>query len=258
MTPAEQEAKRNRIISIAKWGGLALAVVLGLGIMGPLIMVGVKAGLALLAGGIVALGVANLAPVVGFRVANWKLKQIKAEAARNPVETLQLDYRKRQDALRAFKDAIQRFIAACDNFKDKVEDFKERYPAEAPKYQEKHDKMRELLKLRMKKYKKAEENLADYSLEIDKAGAIWEMAQEAAKLDAAAGMSDDDFYAEIKVKTAIDSVQRSLNDSFAQLEVALMEEGEDAADNKKLLEAHVRPAEAVIDVTPRARVEVLK
>ena len=55
------------------------------------------------------------------------------------------------------------------------------------------------------------------------------MSQAAAELNKAAGMEDDDVYAKIKAETAIESFQLSLNRSFAELELALMEEQQTSA-----------------------------
>jgi len=118
------------------------------------------------------------------------------------------------------------------NFEDKLDGFTVKFPKEAPKFKENFEKMKELLNLRRKKYKDADHTLDLYNGEIDKAKAIWEMGLEAAKMNAAAGMKDDDFMAKIRVETALDSVTTSMNTAMAELETSLIEED----DEKQMLD----------------------
>jgi hypothetical protein len=50
------------------------------------------------------------------------------------------------------------------------------------------------------------------------------MGQAAAAMTSAAGMTEDDFLQKISTETALDSVQKSMNRAFADLEVSLLED----------------------------------
>jgi hypothetical protein len=90
--------------------------------------------------------------------------------------------------------------------------------------------MKLLLEVRRKKYTEAEKTLQEYSIQIKKAESIWIMGQEAAKMTAAAGMTDEDFMQKLKVDTALDSVSSTMNRAFAELETSLMEEKKESID----------------------------
>lgn len=219
------EVKRKRIEMAIK--------VLGLGVAGfivaPFVFIAVKGLLGLALAAAVGYGIIYFTPVVASMIANWRLKAIKAEAMRNPVETLQNDYLKRQNALDEFKTAIVTFSAEVKNFADRLVNFSKQYPAEADKFKDQLSKMRQLLDLRQRKYQGAQDSLAAYSLEIEKAGAIWEMGQAAAKMNEAAGMSEDDWLAKIQTETALNSIQKNLNEAFAELEIAVLDEDKERA-----------------------------
>lgn len=216
------EQKRKRIETIAKVLGLGLAGF----IVAPVIFLTIKGIIGLIVTAAICLPFIYATPAIGSALANWRLKLLKAEAARNPVETLQNDYVKRQEALVSFAEAIKKFIAEKESFAEKLDGFKTQYPTEAPKFALQLGKMEQLLTLRKQKYKQAQRSLELYESEIQKAGAIWEMGQAAAQMSKAAGMSDADFFAKIQVETALDSVQKNLNIAFADLEVSLLDENE--------------------------------
>ena len=84
--------------------------------------------------------------------------------------------------------------------------------------------MRLVLENRKAKFKEAQTELTAYDKEIKRANDIWEMGQAAAAMTSAAGMTEDDFLQKISTETALDSVQKSMNRAFADLEVSLLEE----------------------------------
>ena len=70
-------------------------------------------------------------------------------------------------------------------------------------------------------------DIAEFENEIEKANILWDVGQAAAAAGGrCAGMSDEDFYAKIKVKSSLNAIQDKLNLSFAQLDVALLTEKE--------------------------------
>ncbi len=226
LTPEQRKQRTETIVKVIGLGALAL-------ILGPFyftILHGLGAIAALVVGGVALFTAVKFLPWFALAIGNARLKAIKAEAARNPVETLQNDYMKRQSALEEFRDKITSFSAEVMNFADKLVEFTQKFPAEAQKFKDNLAKMRQLLALRQRKYTQAQDNLASYDLEIQKAGAIWDMGQAAAKLNEAAGMTEDDFLAKIQVETALNSVQTNLNKAFADLEISLLDEDKATAE----------------------------
>jgi hypothetical protein len=214
------ELKRKRIETVVKI--LALLVV-GF-FVAPFVFISIKGLAGLAIAFILSLTVLNFIPWFAAKLANWKLKALKAEASTNPIETLQNDYMARMNALASFRDSIRDFSAQVGIFKEKLVGFKEKYPKDANKFDEQVNQMKTLLQLRKQKYEEAKGNLESYELEIQKADAIWQMSLAAAEMNKAAGVDTDEFYAKIQVETALDSVQKSLNSAFADLEVSLLDE----------------------------------
>jgi hypothetical protein len=219
--------KKKKIKKIA----LIIGALIGCIIIAPIIGMLIQGMVGLVVAGIVALITIQLAPWFADVIANWRLKLIKHEASKNPVETLQNDFIKRQAALASFAEAITNFATAIKNFNDKLAGFKKQWTdEEATKFTEQLDKMKQLLELRRRKYSEAEQALQEYSIQIKKAESIWIMGQEAAKMTAAAGMTDEDFLQKLKVDTALDSVSSTMNRAFAELETSLMEEKKETID----------------------------
>jgi len=224
MTELEIQKRKNRI----EWGTKILLLTVAALIAAPLTMLifwgllGIGAlGLAAAVGS----GIVYFAPVAGMKMANWRLQAIKIEAAKNPIETLQLDYQDRQLALARFREAIVNFSGSVGVFSDKVAGYESEHPEDAPPFRLQLEKMGKLLETRKRRYKEAESALADYADAIDRTKAKWEMAQEAAKMNDAAGIvSGDEFLQKVKTETAFDAVSRGMNKAFAELEVSLLDE----------------------------------
>jgi len=258
------EIKRNRIESIVK----VLAFLVAGFLVAPFIFIAIKGLIGLVVALVVGLVVVNLIPWFSSMVANWRLKALKHEAGKNPIETLQNDYRKRIQALQSFRQSILNSKAEVAMFGDKLDGFKRQYPQDAAKFDEQYRQMMALLQLRGKKYVEAKGNLERYNSEIERAKAIWDMAQAAAEMNKAAGMDADEFYAKIQVETALDSVQKSMNVAFADLELSLVDEkGADKADKAipvqvveapKTLEAGSSSLELDLDVSAPAKDRVLR
>jgi len=246
MNDLDLDQKRNRIETVVK-----ILAVLAVGFfVAPVILITIKGLIGLVTAGAIALVAINLTPWFSAVVANWRLKALKHEAAKNPIETLQNDYRRRVEALQAFRQSILNSKAEVAMFGDKLEGFKRQYPADAAKFDTQYAQMAALLQLRGRKYAEAKDNLARYNSEIDRAKAIWEMAQAAAQMNKVAGVDTDEFYAKIQVETALGSVEKSLNVAFADLELSLADEKADKASKA----TPVAPAQSAIGGpdTPKA------
>lgn len=214
-------SQSNQKLALAlKWGlGLAAAAVIA-----PVIFLTVKGLVGLAIAAVVGLAIINGAPVVSAAFANWKMKGIKAVAASNPVEQLQNVLMERRGALTLFSSRITEFSTRVRQFEGKLQSFKTQFPSESAKFDEQAAAMNQLLALRRAKYEEVRQQLQAFELEVKKADAIWQMSQAASELHKAAGMEGEDVYAKIKAETALESVELSLNRSFAQLETALLEE----------------------------------
>lgn len=212
--------KQKQIETITKIIG-ALVVAF---FVGPFIFVTIKG----LVGLIIAVAIAAIAfamlPWFSRAVANWRLKAIKAEAAQNPIETLQNEYASRQGSLETAKTQLSRFASNVSGFKEKLDGFKKTYPQDSAKFDEQLQNMQKRLELGKLKYRDAQKSLSLFESEIERAKALWSMAQAAAEMSKAAGVDMDDFYSKISTETALESVQESMGTAFADLEISLIGE----------------------------------
>lgn len=220
MTALTNEQRKARLATGLKWG-LGL---LGAAIIAPLVFLAVQGLAGLIIAGVLGLAIVHGAPVVSMKFANWKIKAIKAEATRNPVETMQHVLMEKGAAVKAFAQRVEDFATEVRNFGDKLDGFRAEFPAEAPKFEATIGQMNKLLQLRRARLKEARDELARFEGEIRKADAIWKMSLAASSMHRAAGMTEDSIMQRIKTETAVDSVQSSLNRALSQLETSLSEE----------------------------------
>ncbi len=230
-----QKNKRNAVLA---------AQVAGVGIVGfvfaPIIM-GIIGGIVgIVVAGVIGLFAIYTIPVFIDWIANLKLGGIKFVAGKNPVETLQNDYIKKQEALQIFRQKIVDFDSAISTYADKVEEFKARWPEDAPKFSAQLKTMHDLLVLRQRKYKEASKSLDNYQAEIEKASDMWDMSVAAAKMNKASGLNSDDFLEKIRVDTSYDAIQKNMNSAFAELNTSLME-SEDEKNMSKVIDVQATP-----------------
>lgn len=216
----DNEQKKARLAIVVKWGvGLAGAVLIA-----PVVFLAVQGLAGLIVAGVLGLTIVHGAPVLSMMFANWKIKSIKAEATRNPVETMQAVHMEKADAVKAFGQRVEDFSTEVRNFGDKLDGFRAQFPAEAPKFEETLRSMQQLLQLRRQRLSEAHDELGRFGTEIRKVDAIWKMSLAASSMHRAAGMTEDSIMQRIKTETAIDSVQSSLNRALSQLETSLSQE----------------------------------
>jgi hypothetical protein len=214
------EERRKRIEKIVK--------VIGVGVVGlfvaPYVLISIKGLIGLAIAGFLSFIIINFIPVVASMVANWRLKALKAEANRNPVETLQNDWNRKNSKIQEFRQSVVTFRGKIETFGSKLEKFDDKHPEEAERFRLILNKMKELLGFRERKLSGAQRDLELYKSDIEKAGDIWEMGQVANEMAEAAGMTEDEFFAEIQKKTAIDSIQNNINTAIAELDQNLLDE----------------------------------
>jgi hypothetical protein len=61
-------------------------------------------------------------------------------------------------------------------------------------------------------------------VKIQKMQALWEMSQEAQRMNKIAGKNDDDIFEKIRADVRMDSVHESVNLAFSELESSLMDD----------------------------------
>ncbi len=208
-----------------RWGIVAkYAALLCVGFfIAPYIFTAITGLVGLMVAGVIMLLAWMLLPTVETAARNMRLKLLKAEAARNPIETLQNEYLRRQQALNERKNKIETLAAKTAGFGSKLAQFKRDYPADAQTYQDIYEKMVLLLKRSKDQWVLAEGQLKAFDREIERAKAKWEMAIAADGLRQDAGKVEEEFLAKLKVESSFDAIETGMNSAFAQLDTLLME-----------------------------------
>lgn len=217
--PLTPEQRAQKWGTFAKWAG---TLVVGY-LVAPFIWVAI--------GGLVGLGVAGAiatlfyiyTPRIQDMAKNMRISQIKSEAARDPIATLENDFLARTQKLNDNKNRLAMLIAKTEGFGSQLEQFKKLAPARAVKFEEVYDKMRQLCNLTGEELKKAKIGLKDREGQIEIAKAEWAMALSAKDLTKGAGQIEEDFLAKIRTDAAFTAVTDGMNNAFAQVDILLLE-----------------------------------
>lgn len=114
MKELNDQARRKRIETIVKVAGLAVAGF----VVAPFVYIAIQGLIGLTIAGFLSLCIIYATPVAASKLANWRLKLLKAEAMKNPVETLQNQYVKKTQALDDFREQIKIFSTQVLTFAD--------------------------------------------------------------------------------------------------------------------------------------------
>jgi uncharacterized protein YukE len=238
---------------LIKWGAAAALLV----ILGPAILTGALAGLFGVAVVIVGLVLLHWMPVIATKIANRAaeakiaeanrhIAALKAEAQRNPIETLQNEQKQKHAELDKEADAISDFDREVENLRDTVQQEGSRIKSAAgrKKGEEVLAAMERKLKYRRLAFKRAQEKLEVYDAKVEEAEALWRVALAAQKADAASGDNNQDVFRKIMEDTAFHSVASEVNQAMAGLRTSLMKE--DITDDD-ILQLENNPSQ-VLDV----------
>jgi hypothetical protein len=227
------DPRARRWAVVAKYGAL-LAVGFA---AAPYVFTAITGLIGLVVAGALMLGTWMLLPFIGDAAANFRLRLIKAEASKNPIETLENESLRRAQLLQVRQEKIESLAAKTAGFGSKLQQFKRDFPADAQSYQEIYDKMVELLKRSRDQWKIADAQKDQFDREIVRAKAKWAMAIAASDLRKDAGQVESEFFAKLRVESSLDSIEMGMNSAFAQLDTLLME-----SESVQALPSGERPA----------------
>lgn len=238
---------------LIKWGAAAVLFV----ILGPAILTGAIAGLLGIGAVILGLVLLHWMPVISLKIANRAaeakiaeanrhIAALKAEAMRNPIETLQNEQRLKHQELDKEADAISEFDREVENLRDTVQDQSSRIKSAAgrKKGEEVLAAMERKLKYRRLAFKRAQDKLAAYDSKVEEAEALWAVALAAQKADAASGENNQDVFRKIMEDTAFHSVASEVNMAMAGLRTSIMK---DEVTEDDILQLENNPSQ-VLDV----------
>lgn len=221
LTPEQRTKRIETAVKIAGVGGLLL-------ILGPVYLTLLHGMMALAALGItsaVGFVIINLIPAFARLVGNWRLKALKAVAAMNPIENLEMIMQAKQLALAASRDNINQTYSILQGLFDQIKEHDERFPGKPSQYLEKYNKLKSLVEMRGEKYKRAKVNLSQFAEVIEEKRSDWKIAQTMAQANKLANVGED-FESKLMQDTALSTIQDGLNNAFAELDTALLDESQ--------------------------------
>lgn len=220
MNLKEIGSKRDSLAAKYKWGLTALVALL----VSPIIFLIVKGLVGLAIAAVVGIGIVNGLPVWSMRMANWRLKALKMEAMRAPIETMQNIYKKREKFLAEFKERITAYDTSTRTFSGKVDVFIQRYPNDAETYKRQRQLMQDKLASMRVKYQNGKAALVAYAETIEKAEAFYTMGLELIAANEASALLEENYEERMLVETSLNEVQNTLNEAFSAMESDMMDE----------------------------------
>lgn len=212
------DQRRERIEKIVKWGSIGTICLL----VSPIIFLVVKGMLGVLIAFAVGSTAVAFAPWWSMKLANWRIKAIKAEATENPIPTLQNQLVQRQRAQKHAKDQLDQSNTALTQFSMKAEKLSKTQPQEAAAFAKQVALMQRAQETKVVKWQEVNQQLALFAAEIEKASAVWDVTQSMIEAKRAMGLVIDiDPLERIKTETALDAVQMSLASAVSDLEMSL-------------------------------------
>lgn len=208
----------SKLETVLKYGGAA-AVIGVSGFFATFIVQGlIGLGALLLGGAILLYGV----PVASTWLAQMKVKGMKAVAAANPIEELQVQRIEMVKAIQTASDRIKELYSATMQFKAKVIEFEKKMPDQAEIFKEQYHTMVKVYNFQNNKIREATVKLEEFDVVIERAKSIHEMtlAANAAK-KAMKGFVELDPMVEIRRQTALESIQNSMYTVIADMNMSL-------------------------------------
>ncbi len=225
MTPTSSplsDPRAKRWGSFIKYAGL---LIIGF-VVSPYIFTAITGLVGLAVAGALIGGYWMLMPAVETWAGNMRLKFVKAEAARNPVETLQSELNRQRVALDERKVAIGRLNGQITTFEDKLGTIGDKYGRQDSAYTKLAAQLKDLKRVaqnREDKWQLAFVQVGRFEQEIERAGMIWDAAMAAAAAQETSGLTEEDFMAKLKTETSLDTIRTTFNETLASLDTDLMQ-----------------------------------
>ncbi len=220
LTIDEAESRRDTVAKIFSWG-----LVAGVGlVLAPLAFTLLTALVALVITAGLAMVTVALAPVAAMKLANWRMAEILTEARRNPIPTLENELLSRKAALRQAREQLKISLAQVEGFVGQADAAAGQYPDMAARWRERSAKARALADARRRSYIQASKAVDEFEGVVDRCRTEWKLVIAEAAMNSSLDATLGDPMAALRSRTAIDAVTDRMNEAFAGLEIALLEE----------------------------------
>lgn len=220
LTPQQAEARRDKLAKILFWGGIA-----GIGIVAaPLIFTLLKVTVAAIVAALLGAAAVAFGPVVTMKLANWKLKAIIEEARQNPIPTLENELITRKDALSVAAEQLKVGLGSANTFIELARKSAEKNPQLAARWQQRVQMAEGLKESKKRAFARAEEAVNAFEGEVETARTEWALIVAEAAMNKSLKVIAGDGLAQLKTRTALDSVTEKMNEAFAGMEVEMLRE----------------------------------
>lgn len=185
---------------------------------------------------VLGLALVNFTPVAAMKFANWKLKAIKAEAAANPIESLQNLALQEDEKLKAAAQDLAGWDADNQGMQTGITEYKRDFPgADATTMEQTLTKSIECYGIAHGKYLESVESLRLFRVEIKRVDREWQLGLKAGRINQRLFASGKAEAMNDMIKgTALESVRNQLATNMSALSLALAASGKPPTPPKAL------------------------
>lgn len=206
-----------------KWGVIGFAILLVSWVIAPFLMQAIGG----LMGSVAALGIGaviyTFLPTAALQLTIWKFKVHKAVVSKAPIQALWERLQEKRENREAIRQKLEIQSTHLAAFRRKSNKMIEDYPEEREQTLAELTKFEQLLALRLDQYKQLFIDVEAFAKFVEKQERRYEMA--VASLDVGQVMEmDKKFMDELTEKFAMDEINATVDRSFAQMEMTLVNE----------------------------------
>lgn len=205
-------------------GLFAVGCVAILALLAPIIWAAASAGAGLLVIGVLVLAIGaaiQTLPLLGQKLENWILGRRRAEAAKNPIEQLYNDLKRRSQLLGEFKRAVAFISTQIRGLEDMVKEWLKTNPNyDATEQNAAIKEMWAAHAVMKDKFERGEVALEAYSQKIKESEFKWKFGQAGKKaLSTISAIGGEDIMNKMLADTAFAAVRDDYNAVFAEIEM---------------------------------------
>lgn len=237
----EYEQKFKRYTNFVKFGGLALVAAILLPVLfsisfmvlGTMAIAG-AAMISALVTATIGLVCVNALPVVAMKAANWKLRQLKSEARKNPIETAQNQLLEWNRNLDNYKTETAQRLSQYNGLKESTEEIARTDPKGAATFQSRLESFAQEIMDREENIRTMTQQLDEATGAVEKAARLWKLEQEYTKF--ASPTEAKQALDKIVLNEALGEVMRVTQDTASRMRVEAIVSSEKRAikEAKKL------------------------
>ncbi len=209
------------------WGKAvkALAVVFGFAILGPVFWAAFGGAVGACLCALTWWGTYYMRHWWFMKAANIRLKAIRSEAARNPVETLREEHRRQSVQLEDRKKGVEQLGGAIRTLDQTIDALQAEFPdsPELPQLREDQAELELLHQSRSEEWQAAYVSLGEFDREITRVSRLWEVSLAAARARQQSGLTEEEWMGKLKTQTSLDAIRTNLNTQLAALNTERMQ-----------------------------------